>query len=242
MDKLSKAQRGQFKTDEISDHFEIIKTLQVALKSKERIWMWQFKLIDPSERETSNGLIKKVDQIKNQFEVHPFAQSDFFFESQRSIFLFFEKQRALIEASPYQNNFNLISFNIPKLIELMREDFLEELQLTEKEDELKNIHQREMPRVQAKGQQLTLKRATDPYRKSYQYQLYDMSSGGAGILVSSPTEFQKGQKVIISSIAQKPLEPAIKAEVMSIRELEKNSYKVGFKFDSHPYQERKENG
>lgn len=65
-----------------------------------------------------------------------------------------------------------------------------------------------------------------------EYKLFDLSQGGAGILIFSPTAFKIGENISIVAIDKKVIDKVLKGTVVAIRPYDegKGEYKLGIKF------------
>lgn len=78
---------------------------------------------------------------------------------------------------------------------------------------------------------VTLIKESDPTKETI-YKLFDLSQGGAGLLIFNPSEFVVGEKVSIIAIDQKPVDKILRGQVAAVRPYDeaKSEYKLGIKF------------
>lgn len=103
---------------------------------------------------------------------------------------------------------------------------------SEKEAEKLFAAQRESARLAPKDEKhVTLVRASHPAEQD-DYKLFDLSQGGAGLLIFSLTKFKIGEDVSIIAIDKKPIDKALVGKVVAIRPYDegKGEYKLGIKF------------
>lgn len=232
---LKKLEIKNFEKRKLRDDYHLLDSLKKSQSNKYRIWAWQHRLLEPSERITANARVKKIDFEKKYFDISPLSDGHFLFEQDQPFYLYFENDRILMTLDAQIINEDFCRFTLPKEVSIMENSFLDELKFFEKEDEEKYKRYRKAPRVKAQGQSVELIKARDPYRKKLYYKLYDISSGGIGLDISDPTIFESGEKISISQIGKKFLIPPLKARINSIREMDQ-SYKVGIEFDVQEFE------
>lgn len=93
-------------------------------------------------------------------------------------------------------------------------------------------HLRESPRLKSKKQQTVLIEFNSKKYKPKTVDLFDLSQGGAGLIVKTPEQFDKGDFITLLKLDSKDLNPTLKGEVMSIRvqDTTKGEYKIGLRF------------
>lgn len=102
----------------------------------------------------------------------------------------------------------------------------------EKEAEEKFKTLRESARLTPKDDKhVTLIRDSIPEVQT-EYKLFDLSQGGAGLLIFSPTQFKIGEAVSIVAIDKKPIDKILTGSVVAIRPYDegKGEWKLGIKF------------
>jgi uncharacterized protein YkuJ len=103
------------------------------------------------------------------------------------------------------------------------------------ENEGAHAHERNFNREEVHGEKfVTVKLSEDQNGKGTKFYLNDISQGGLSFRVQDVGEFHKGDKIDITEMNGQPLEPILKGEVMSVRELPAagNFYKVGVRYVS----------
>lgn len=102
----------------------------------------------------------------------------------------------------------------------------------EKEAEKVFAVQRESARLAPKEDKfVTLVRESHPGEQE-DFKLFDLSQGGAGLLIFSPTKFKIGESISIIAIDKKPIDKILIGSVVAIRPYDegKGEWKLGIKF------------
>ncbi len=91
---------------------------------------------------------------------------------------------------------------------------------------------RAAPRLKTQGDKKCKVEFLSRNKESKVYGLADLSRGGAGILVNNAEAFKKGDLIAIVEIDDKPIDPRLEGEIMSVRshDVEKKLFKAGVKF------------
>jgi hypothetical protein len=100
------------------------------------------------------------------------------------------------------------------------------------DEDVQYAHMREAPRKKvSKTQFVTIRFETKKFSEK-EYELFDMSTGGAGFITKTPEKFEKSDILHFIKIDQRELDPALRAEVMSVRshDVEKGLFKIGVRF------------
>ncbi|WP_417335600.1 PilZ domain-containing protein [Halobacteriovorax marinus] len=220
--------------ESIHDEFEIHSFFRVLNQSKAKIWLWQRK---DEKRVVQYAVVRKVDLIKQVVHIAPCSSKGFKFTSIDEFFFFNAQKSLAFKFSARDLTKDMIIFPIPNRILKVSNDFLKNIELVEKENEDKFKHLRNAPRVQPQGQQqVTIKRLllSGEYSHQESFPLYDMSSGGMGIKVIDPSEFDIGDLIQVVAINAKEAPKKMSGEVVSIRQAEDDSsvFKVGIKFSN----------
>jgi hypothetical protein len=76
------------------------------------------------------------------------------------------------------------------------------------------------------------KTVLQPVVKTYNYVLYDLSTGGLGLIANSFANFELGEKVSIIAIDNRSLKKPVNAQVVAIKDLKEDGkfFKIGIKF------------
>lgn len=103
---------------------------------------------------------------------------------------------------------------------------------SEKEAEKLFAAQRESTRLAPKDDKfVTLVRDSHPGEQE-EFKLFDLSQGGAGLLIFSPSKFKIGEAISIIAIDKKPIDKILIGSVVAIRPYDegKGEWKLGIKF------------
>lgn len=103
------------------------------------------------------------------------------------------------------------------------------------EDDAKFKALRESQRVQPKVQKIvSVMRVDLGLEHPLDYKLFDLSQGGAGLIVTDPNEFKRGERLTLLAVDGIPLPKELLGEVVAIRIIEegKPEFKIGIKFGS----------
>lgn len=215
----------------IDEDLEIISIFKYLLQTKEKIWVWQKKsnATPHIRRPVHFATIRKVDAIKHVIEIRPNNSKGFKFETNDELFVYSSSKGVAFKIPIRERSPEMISFSMPKRMNLINGEMLTSLALVEKEDEEKHKHLRQIPRVSAKKDQMVsiYRPATNGHNI---YLLHDMSSGGMGFLIDDPAEFEVAETVEVLGIDGKPLNRKLRGKVVAIRQVDSRTFKVGVKF------------
>lgn len=214
-------------TTAITDDLEIINELKVLHNSKEKIWLWQ----NTEDRSVQHALIKKVDQLKKLVYIHPTTEKGFHILSKENVFIYSAERLIATKLEIREVDKDYLVFSLPKKIMRVSESFVDGLEFVERENEGAHTHEREHLRNEVHGEKFISLRFTGQTRTTLFY-LNDISKSGLSFKVTDPGAFHKGDQIEVVEMNTKPLEPIIKGEIMSVRELSNSAreYKVGVKF------------
>jgi c-di-GMP-binding flagellar brake protein YcgR len=95
-------------------------------------------------------------------------------------------------------------------------------------------HLREAPRKKVSKEQKVTVAFLNKNFSPKEYDLFDLSTGGAGVLVKNQELFEKGEFLMLTHLDGRELNPPLKGEIMSIRshDVEQGLYKIGLKFNT----------
>ncbi len=220
----------------ITDDLEIIGIFKEFARSRKNLWAWQHNVDKNGKRPVHFITIKKVDPIKKTIVVFPNNSDGFRFSKGSEIFLFCSDRGLAIKTPVRELEKDFITIPLPVRLNILSKEFLEKIELVERENEDKNKHKRVAPRSQAKeGQLVGIEKlgADDKVTRADVFNLYDISAGGMGFMVHDPAEFTEGDKVRVTHVDAKPLPKQLVGQVMAVRQVEGEileTFKVGVKF------------
>lgn len=229
---MSKETKGPV-NEAIEDDLEIIGIFKAFLQRKEKLWVWQKSPDGKSQRVVHYALVKKIDSIKKMIELRPNNTNGFLFADPKlPLYVYSNKRCVALKSQMRECTKEFISIPLPKRLNGISGEQLQNLELIEKENEQQFQHQRQSPRLLAKEDQvLALKRKTENSTTPIQhYKLYDMSQGGLAFEVYDPTEFIKDEELIFVSLAGKMFQKEIHGRVVSVRQMSDDTFKVGVEF------------
>lgn len=213
---------------EITDDLEIIDQLKVLNSTKEKVWLWQ----NVGERTVYFALVKKIDQLRKLVQIHPTTKKGFHFASKENVYMYSQDKLVAMKLEIREIEKDYLVFSLPKKIMRVSESFVAGLQIVERENEGAHVHERTHDRNEIHGEKFVRVKPADENVLPLEYYLNDISQGGLSFRVQDVGEFHKGDKIEIVEMNGQPLEPVLKGEVMSIRELPAagNFYKVGVRY------------
>lgn len=219
----------------ISDDMEIHGLLKAILKTKERLWIWQKKRGDGT-RPVHYATIKRVDQIKKTVVIQPNNTTGFRFDPKEPVFIYSQDRFIAFKVPVREYDKFYISFSLPGRINHLDSEWINGLELVEREDENSNLHKRAQQRVSAQNDQIVSVRkisGTDVASRPQFYMLYDMSKGGMGFKMDDPAEFVPGDRIEVLGIDGKELPKKLRGTVKAVRQMDDllKSFKVGVQFD-----------
>jgi hypothetical protein len=215
--------------EEITDDLEIISILKTIQSSKEKVWLWQ----NIGERIVQLALLKKVDQIKKLVQIHPTAAKGFHFSSKDNVFLYSQNKLIATKISIREVDKDYIVFTLPQKMMKVTESYVDGLQFVEKEDEQAHTHERSFNRQEIISEKfIKVSFQNEPLKKGDIYFLGDISQSGLSFKIDDPGAFHRGDLLSFSELNGKTLNPAMKGEVMSVRELPDapGMFKVGVRY------------
>ena len=229
-----KRESTEFLKESVTDELEIIDIFRTLHRKKEKLWLWQENKENPNQRSIHLCTIRKVDVLAKLIWLNPLNQSKFHFnlDEQRKdsdFFLYSKAKNMAVRFQARERDSEYMSFSTPKKINALSDDFSQKLNLIEKENEREHIHERQLPRKEAKGKQ-TIQALLANELQPKAYELYDISAGGLAIKWQDPGYFKKGDQIKILSINGAALKQPIQGEVVSIREMNDEIFKIGVQF------------
>ncbi len=220
----------------ITDDLEIIGIFKEFARNRKNLWAWQQNVDQNGKRPVHFITIKKVDAIKKTIIVFPNNSDGFRFTKGSEIFLFCSDRGFAIKTPVRELEKDFITIPLPARLNILSKEFLEKIELVERENEDKNKHKRNAPRSQAKSGQLVGIDKLGPegqVTRSDVFNLYDISAGGMGFMVHDPAEFATGDKVKVTHVDAKLLPKELHGEVVAVRQVEGEvleTFKIGVKF------------
>lgn len=219
----------------IVDDLEIIGILKKLAMNKIKLWIWQDVSLPSGERRriVQYSLIQKVDPIKNIFFLKPSSKNGFKFEENILIYLLANKRAVAFSIMPREMGTQFVIAQIPKKMTNVESEFIDKIELIEKEDEAKYSHLRQNTRKQLKAGQLVGVRRVGMNGEIgilNFYDLFDVSSGGMGFCVDDPSELNVDEVILVESIDGSTLAKSLELVVKSVRQLEDSIFKVGLEF------------
>ena len=221
--------------DLIKDDLEIIGILKGLCNSKSKLWCWQDIIHDDGtkERIVHYVIIQKVDPIRKTFHVRPNIKQGFRFDSKFKTFILAKERAVAFSFVPRDVGTQYMIIGIPTQITPVKAEFINSVELVEREDEDKHQHLRTAQRKQINSAKMVGIRKHD--REGLLgvldfHFLYDLSAGGLSFRVENPAEFIKDERIVAVSIDGKTLETPYRLIVRSIREMDEDKFKVGCQF------------
>lgn len=219
----------------IVDDLEIIGVLKSLAINKIKLWSWQDVSLSSGEKRriVQYALIQKVDPMKNIFFLKPSSKNGFKFEENILIYLLANKRAVAFSVMPRELGSQFVIAQIPKKMTNVESEFINKIELVEKEDEVRHSHLRKNPRKQLKtGQLVGVRRVglNGEIGLLNFYELFDVSSGGMGFCVDDPSELHIDEVILVESIDGSTLAKNLELVVKSVRQLEEFIFKVGLEF------------
>lgn len=220
----------------ITDDLEIIGIFKEFARTRKSLWAWQQTPDQTGKRPVHFITIKKVDAIKKTIVVYPNNSDGFRFTKDSEIFLFCSIRGLAIKTAVREFEKDFLTIPLPKKLNILSKEFLEKIELVERENENNHKHERVAPRSQAKTGQLVGIDKLNPSLETLRselFNLYDISAGGMGFMVHDPAEYTPGDKIRVTHVDGKALPKHLYGEVMAVRQIEGESvdtFKVGVKF------------
>ncbi len=219
----------------VVDDLEIIDFFRVMHKMRERLWLWQprpdSKSGNSNKRQVHVAVITKMNLIERFIILESMSEEGMRFTDGHPIFLYSEGKNVATKIMPRQVRTHRIHMPFPNKLSIPSQDFSIGNSLgIERENEQAYLNQRSGPRKRAYGIQSVL--IEKSYSKGHKrVSIYDISTGGMGLKIQDPGEFEKGQKIMLFKVNNTQLTNPITGEVVSIRQVKKdNLFKVGVLF------------
>ena len=116
----------------ITDPFEIDQFLKLFKKDEEKILLWQPK---DNENNVHYGHVKKIDPIKQNFEIRPVDDEVFNFTKQSDIFFYSEKHQVAskLEVKIFDNQ--SLTFQYPTTLRVIKDNIFSTMKILEIENE-----------------------------------------------------------------------------------------------------------
>lgn len=218
----------------VKEKNEIDKFLGTLKAREEKVWLWQESLEDFEKPLVHFGSLFKYDDTKGIGEIKPTSEDGFTFRPEMEINLYCPGYTLWFKFESREVRERKVTFNRPDRMSKLDPEFIQQLELIEIENEKENMHMRQAPRRQAKGEKrVGVQKATDPLERIREYHLYDMSKSGAGFIVDNPALYERGQKIILLSLDGKALDVPLRGRIMGVRQMDDDEqFKVGIMFDT----------
>ena len=218
----------------IKEQNEIDQMIGSLKANEEKVWVWQESLDEDEKPLVHFALLYAYDDIKGVGGLKPTTEEGFNFRPEVEINLYSAGYTFWFKFAPKEVRDRKVTFSRPERLSRLDNEFIESLELIEIENEEANMHMRQTPRMQAKGdKKVGVQKATDPLERIREYPLYDMSQTGAGFLVDNPALYERGQKIILKTMSGKKLDAPLRGRIMSVRQMDDDEeFKVGIMFDT----------
>ncbi|EQC44219.1 PilZ domain-containing protein [Bacteriovorax sp. Seq25_V] len=219
----------------IKDDLEIIGILKGLSNNKTKLWCWQDVIHEDGtkERVVHYVIIQKVDPIKKVFHVRPNVKHGFRFVGDAKTFILAKERAIAFSFVPRDVGTQYMMIAIPTQVTPVKAEFIQSVELVERENEGKHQHLRAAERKQITSTKMVGIRKYDNEGLlgilDFHF-LYDLSAGGLSFRVEDPAEFFKDERIVAVSIDGKNLANPYRLIVRSIREMEDGKFKVGCQF------------
>ena len=216
----------------IVDDLEIIDIFRVIHKTRERPWLWQLQPENESnKRQVHVAIITRLNLVERFIAFESMSDEGMRFVEGRDIFFYSEEKNVATKFMPRKVRAHRIFVPFPSKLSVPSQEFsIANCLGIERENEEGHLDQRSSPRKRAYGIQSVLverPNSEGPKRIS----IYDISTGGMGLKIQDPGEFDKGQEILLSMVNNTKLTKPIKGTVVSIRQVKRdNLFKVGIQF------------
>lgn len=235
MTALKKETQKQVNSHLITDDLEIIGIFKAFAQRKEKLWAWQQKGEGEQRRVVHYALVKKVDALRKSIEFCPNNIKGFNFDPDKAVYLYSKRRSIALKLKMREYDKQFIIIGLPKQLNLVKGDFLNNIELIERENEKDNAHKRELPRLLAKRDQMvSLQRLQkdQPIGRLEVFALHDISQGGMSFITYDPADFTVGEYIVAKNIDNKPLSKSLEGKVVSIRQLQESEdeFKIGISF------------
>ena len=226
-------------------------------QNKLNITCWQPYPGDPTKK---IKYIVNLDKItkENKLVIKSRFNKSFGFNNEGLVFFFCDKLKVIFKSQLVNLNGGEMTVDKPSEITLleegstiavkdpMRTDHIETkksakvkfapesafMKVSRVNEDEQYAHMRAAPRKQTnKDQKVTVRFLSKKFQDK-EMDLFDLSRGGAGILVRNADYFSQGDQIEIVQIDGNDIDPTLKGEVMSVRtyDVEKGTFKAGIKF------------
>ncbi|MBT3234349.1 MAG: PilZ domain-containing protein [Bdellovibrionales bacterium] len=225
----------------VRDDWEIIKFFSALQNTKERIWLWQKKDADEIDSTRSGrenisvhfAQVKKIDTVKQVFCLLPARGGTFRFNRREPIFFYSPKSGMGSRMDVIEASDEYLYLKPPKQLTVIPKQLFNRLEVVEQECEEDYLERRRAARTKPKktrnaGLHFT-RESSNPL--SY-FEIYDMSSGGMGLVINDPGIFQPGDLITVVKVDDQDLPELIFGEIVSIRKFPDcdDLFKAGVKF------------
>ncbi|MCO4793851.1 MAG: PilZ domain-containing protein [Bacteriovoracaceae bacterium] len=219
--------------DPVKEQNEIDQLLGSVKANEEKVWIWQDSLDEEEKPLVHFGLLIKYDDIKGVGEFKPTTEEGFNFRPELEINVYSPGFMLWYKFYPKETRDRKVTFSRPPQLSKLDSEFVQSLELIEIENEQENMHMRQTPRMQAKGnKRVGVQKANDPLERLREYALYDMSQTGAGFIVDNPALYERGHKVVLLTMNGKKLDSPLRGRIMAVRQMDDDEeFKVGVMFD-----------
>jgi hypothetical protein len=225
----------------IRDDWEIIKFFSALQNTKERIWLWQKKSDDEMDSTRAGrdnisvhfAQVRKIDTIKQIFCLFPVRGGNFRFNQREPVFFYAPQSGMGSKMEVVEATDEYIYLKPPTQISIIPKELFNRLGVVEQECEEKFIEKRIAVRTKPKKKRKAGLHFSDdkPIPLTY-FEIYDMSSGGMGLVVDDPGVFQPGDRITVVKVDDQVLPDRIFGEIVSVRKFPDcdDLFKTGVKF------------
>lgn len=217
--------------------------------NKTNIVVWQPDIEDNESKHKYICKVQEFDREAKTLKIKSRFNKSFAF-SEDDIFCFCDKLMFIFKASFVENEKGEIQLALPEsvmMLDVSNEDLTRAIKkkdyrlfskgvggkTTLMSEDDKYAAMRAAPRSKTtKDQRVTVEFETQSFTPK-EFQLHDLSKGGAGIIIKNQDLFKKGDWVLIAQIDGKDINPKLRGKVMSIRthDMSKGEFKVGLRFE-----------
>jgi len=232
------------------DQDKIENLLQNALKNRLVLTLWQ------NTEGKRKVYISRIDQFSSEsIKLSSYYQKNYNFDLTYPVFVYCEKMNFIFKTIAQSQNMVEVKLTSPIEITLLDAVETDRMQKVlgnhilgegkaEKIDNLVRVkkidedeayaHLREAPRKKVSKEQKVTVAFLNKNFSPKEYDLFDLSTGGAGVLVKNHELFENGEFLMLTHLDGRELNPPLKGEIMSIRsyDVEQGLYKIGLKFNT----------
>jgi hypothetical protein len=200
--------------------------------------------------------IARIDKLFDEsIQMSSYYQKNFNFISNIDVFVYCEKMNFVFKTSLENQEMVIIQLKHPYEVTMLdaveahrmqktfdqhmkgeseTEKINQVMQLKKIDEDQAYAHLREAPRKKVSKEQMVTVAFENKKFNPKEYDLFDLSTGGAGVIVKNQELFVKGEFLLLTHLDGRELNPPLRGEIMSIRsyDIEQGMYKVGLKFNT----------